>query len=58
MSRGLGDTEIESAIPADSAEGNEEGSIVQQLERLASLFQQELITETEYKKLKSKLIDG
>ena len=39
-------------------ETSEEVSIVQQLERLASLFEQELITEVEYQKAKAKLIDG
>jgi len=46
------------AVSPSNAETNEEGSIVQQLERLASLFQQDLITEVEYQKAKSKLIDG
>lgn len=38
--------------------GAEEDSIVRQLERLASLRQQDLITEAEYVQLKSKLIGG
>ena len=52
------DTEADTLVSPNSIEGNENGSIVQQLERLASLFQQDLITEVEYQKAKSKLIDG
>ena len=45
-------------VSPSNPEGAEEGSIVRQLERLASLRQQDLITEAEYVHLKSRLVDG
>jgi hypothetical protein len=51
------DSEANMVIPPGNVEASEEDSVVQQLERLASLFQQDLLTEAEYTRLKSQLID-
>ena len=51
------DSVANTVISPSNIETNDEDSVVQQLERLASLFQQDLLTEAEYTRLKSQLID-